>query len=168
MSRVWVERSVLRDTLRLAEGAVPYETGGLLLGYTSPEGETVILGYVGAGPGAAHQDDSFEPDHEWRTSELSRLYHESEGLLGYLGDWHSHPTSAGRPSRRDLRTMRLIAGTPSARAPSPLFGIVETGTAGLTGRFRLWRWAPTRLLGPLLRAAADEVDYDVFDQPDSA
>lgn len=158
MSQLWVARSALDSAHQLAAAAAPEETGGMLLGYTSPDGTKVVRDLIGPGPRANHAHATFEPDHEWQTAELQRRYLESDGVLGYLGDWHAHPGTAGTPSWRDLGTMRLIARTEEARAPRPLMGIVEVWPDG-PPRLRTWSWEPLQLLGATVWPRAVELQY---------
>lgn len=58
------------------------------------------------------------------------MYARSGRRITYLGDWHSHPVGAPRPSRRDLRVARLIAGAPEARASEPLLCILPLEEPG--------------------------------------
>lgn len=158
MSSLWVAGSAVDRLHQLAAAAAPEETGGLLLGYTSSDGTRVVRDVIGPGLQASHAHATFEPDHEWQTAELEHRYLESDGVLGYLGDWHSHPGTAGAPSWRDLGTMRLIARTEAARAPRPLMGIIEVWADG-PPRLRMWSWDPLGLLGVTIWPRATELQY---------
>ncbi len=158
MSSLWIAVGAADRLNQLAATAGPEETGGLLLGYTSPDGSRVVRDVIGPGPQANHARATFEPDHAWQTAELGRRYLDSDGVLGYLGDWHSHPGAAGVPSWRDLGTMRLIARTKAARAPRPLMGIVEVW-ADNPPCLRMWSWEPLRLAGAPIWPRATELPY---------
>lgn len=158
MSRLWIAESVVDRLHELSEAATPEETGGLLLGYTAADGTKVLRDAIGPGPRASHASATFDPDQAWQTAELARRYLQSDGVLGYLGDWHSHPGATGTPSRRDLGTLRLIANTEEARAPQPLMGIVEVWS-GSPSRLRMWSWDPLQLLGVTLWPRAAELSY---------
>ena len=158
MSLLWVARRVVDELHQLAAAGAPEETGGMLLGYTSPDGTRVVRDIIGPGPRASHAHATFEPDHTWQIKELERQYLQSDGVLSYLGDWHSHPGSTGTPSWRDLGTMRLIASTEEARAPQPLMGIVEVWAEG-PSRLRMWSWDPLELFGVTVWPRATELQY---------
>lgn len=102
---------------------------------------------IGPGPAAHHGATYFQPDAGWQTGEVARWYQASGRLHAYLGDWHTHPFGAGFPSRRDRRTMAVVAHSPAARAPHPLLLIVE-GTPD--GPLMVWRrlgfWRPLQHL----------------------
>lgn len=107
----------------------------------------MVADVIGPGPAAHHGATCFRPDAEWQTGEVARRYQKSGRLHTYLGDWHTHPHGSGFPSRRDRRTMAVVAHTPAARAPHPLLLIVE-GTPD--GPLMVWRrlgcWRPLQHL----------------------
>ncbi len=104
---------------------VPFETGGVLMGYWSTtDSEVVITHTIGAGPAAKHRRSSFEPDSTHQQKQIDQIYAESGRLYTYLGDWHSHPIPCEQLSRRDKRTLLLIGTDRRARASIPIMGIV--------------------------------------------
>ena len=133
----WVKQSVFEKLLGETQRCQPYETGGCLVGYRADSyNGIVITNSIGPGPGAKHSKSGFEPDHEWHTLEIARLYKESKCIYNYVGDWHSHPQ---RPdsnlSWKDMRTLRRIAKYPPARAPKPVMVLIAGGS---TWTFRIW------------------------------
>lgn len=111
----------------------PLETGGLLMGYWSADDRgpvAVVTRLIGPGPKADRTPFSFEPDADWQAEQVARMYARSRRRITYLGDWHSHPGGAPRPSRRDLQVARLIAGAPEARASEPLLCILPLEEPG--------------------------------------
>lgn len=102
----------------------PLETGGLLLGYTTPNGEVVIRDVVLGGPKAKRTRDGFVPDAAWQEADLARRYRASGRMDWYLGDWHTHPEGGTLVSHKDRRTARRIATSPDARVPKPIMLIL--------------------------------------------
>lgn len=88
--------------LRLA--ALPNETGGVLLGFHDFNVGAIVL--VDALPAPA--DSQASPgSFERGTSGLARAVQDASvrtaGIVGYVGEWHSHPRGhSARPSRDDL------------------------------------------------------------------
>ena len=75
----WVKQSVFEKLLGETQRCQPYETGGCLVGYRADSyNGIVITNSIGPGPGAKHSKSRFEPDHEWQTLEIARLYKESK------------------------------------------------------------------------------------------
>lgn len=123
----------------MADEFMPVETGGLLIGYHDANGDVVITEVTGPGPDAIHTESSYVPDYEYDTEQADLLYHASGRLHVYLGDWHTHPKNVDRLSRRDVRALKTIAETPSARAEEPVMIILvherEWAIRAWSGRF---------------------------------
>lgn len=105
----WFTDPLVAELLKMAEKALPWETGGLLLGYRVSDSEVVVNQIIGPGPRAVHRLDSFNPDAAWQAGEIAERYADAGRNLDYLGDWHTHPQGSANLSRRDRKTLRLIA-----------------------------------------------------------
>ena len=88
------------------------ETGGILLG-CDDEGtdQTHVTVAGGPGPNAHRRSDSFSRDlvHAVRLGDEA---YTQDGSV-WVGEWHTHPGSKVRPSRRDLRTYRGFLEDPA-------------------------------------------------------
>ena len=102
-----------------------------------PRTDVIVVHATGPGPNATHGSTSFEPDSAWQAEQVATLYAQSDRRHTYLGDWHTHPNGRGIPSQQDRRTLATIARSPAARAPHPLFVIVEDQPVG---PLMAWRW----------------------------
>jgi integrative and conjugative element protein (TIGR02256 family) len=101
--RVSVTEEALQSMARLRLAALPQETGGVLIG--SFDLTRRVLHIVTALPAPADSTQNptyFVRGTENLKQEVARLAGASMGILGYLGEWHSHPDRASaRPSRDD-------------------------------------------------------------------
>ena len=123
--------------------AFPNETGGVIVGYwVVLSQELVVTAVISPGPRAMHEKDRFIPDPEYQEAQVARHYENSGRLHTYLGDWHTHPHSSSRLSRLDLKTFRVIASDPEARAPVPIMGILAGGTPWT---LKLWYGLPIHI-----------------------
>ncbi len=122
--KTWISDNALRQMVALADAKFPNETGGMLIGYIAETGDAVVLDIVGPGPTAQHARYSFVPDSEYQQIELESRFHGSQGRRTYLGDWHTHPSSAPLPSYRDKRTLAKIAAEPASQTSTPLMVIL--------------------------------------------
>lgn len=131
-------RHLLTQMRSLATEKYPLETGGVLIGYTGGAGgdDVVIVAITGPGPGAHHSETTLEPDHEYQTQEIARIYRASKGVHTYLGDWHTHPGSAADLSRRDKKTLKHIASHRDARMDRPIMAILGEGSPWT---LKVWR-----------------------------
>jgi integrative and conjugative element protein (TIGR02256 family) len=155
--RLWLAADVLARMADEAARIAPLESGGVLLGWHEPEGRDLMVStFVGPGPRASHKRTRFVPDSAWQDEQIARLYEEHGRVLGYIGDWHSHPGGTSTPSRRDERTARKIARRRAARCSNPLMLILSGGPAA-------WRPTPHRYVDGRLR----EIGWEVVAEPDA-
>jgi integrative and conjugative element protein (TIGR02256 family) len=88
-----------------AARAHPYETGGVLIGvYTDGHPWIIAAPEIGSPDrGRTHYRIPGGATHD--AVMLARAF---DDRLGYLGDWHTHPSDVG-PSPTDLATLALIS-----------------------------------------------------------
>lgn len=136
----WFERDALKTLLAEARRWPLRETGGALLGWREGD-DSVVARVLGPGPKARHGRRFFEPDSEWQNEQGRRIYRQSGRTVAFLGDWHTHPLGAPRPSGQDKRTARILAEDADFRTPVPLYAIAgRRGRRGLALGHR-WRLA---------------------------
>jgi len=124
----WLCTPAWLEIKREADASLPLETGGVLLGFWSPDSnEPVATHVVGPGPNGVHREDGFIPDYDFQEREIATLYEESGRRLSYLGDWHTHPGGSAHMSRRDRACLRRIARHPEARVVRPLMLVLAGG-----------------------------------------
>lgn len=126
--QLWLPQAVRELLLAEAERKAPLETGGLLLGYRTGK-DVVVTNATLPGPRAVHEGGRYVPDDEHDTEQVTLLYERRCRGVDYLGDWHTHPVAPPYMSRRDRRTLRLIARCKEARAPDPVMMIVGVDDA---------------------------------------
>jgi integrative and conjugative element protein (TIGR02256 family) len=95
----------------------------MLVGYVVDQ-DIIVRAQIEGGPKAIRERSRFVPDGEWQQERLEEIYASSGRITTYLGDWHSHPLGRPRPSGRDKRTARDVAGSRAARTPHPVTLIV--------------------------------------------
>lgn len=89
----------------------PMEIGGLLLGVYSADRPWITHALV-IPPATRSPSEYVLPP--WVSHPLIECARRIDGRLGYLGEWHVHPTDVG-PSPQDRMTMARLAST--ARQP---------------------------------------------------
>lgn len=120
---------------------LPYETGGILMGYWSnPFNEVIITHMTGPGPLAEHAPMYYKPDNKWQHEEAIKLYKQWD--IDYLGDWHSHPYPSDRLSWSDMRTLRIISRHKQGRVLYPLMFILHDRNEW---QVTVWKFVPTKL-----------------------
>ncbi|MGH9027129.1 MAG: ThiF family adenylyltransferase, partial [Acidimicrobiia bacterium] len=104
----------------LARGALPTETGGVLLG-CFVDGRPVISEVVEVADDDATPTTYHAP--AGATQDAVRAARAMDARLGYIGEWHSHPSGAG-PSPLDATAMAALADS-DAEATEPVLLIVQ-------------------------------------------
>jgi integrative and conjugative element protein (TIGR02256 family) len=136
MPIVWIKHRLYQKLFEETYNRLPFETGGMLLGYKDIYSNMVITNLISAGPNAIYKKRSFVPDGEYQQSELSNIYISSKRTTTYLGDWHSHPYDHSYMSWRDRKTIKKIAKTESTRESNPIFIIIGT----ILKEAKCWRY----------------------------
>lgn len=95
--------------MRLA--GFPSETGGVLLGYYDFNiGSVVIVDALPAPADSASSSTSFERGIAGLTAAVEEAAKRTAGIVGYLGEWHSHPRGhSAHPSQDDLLQLVYLA-----------------------------------------------------------
>lgn len=107
-ARLVLERRAWKALTAAAKRAIPREAGGILLGHFTSDGPRVVVAPVVPDPRATRI--RYCRDAAVAERILQEHQHaDPTGLLGYLGEWHTHPLPLG-PSRTDLRSVRALAG----------------------------------------------------------
>jgi len=117
-------------TLRgLFSSAKPNETGGILIGFVNWHREAVYITRAlkppsdsSSSPFAFVRGISDVPD------EVEHIHERTGAMLGYIGEWHTHPGGEPQPSPRDLSTVGMIKpNLDKARLPALLLIVTDKG-----------------------------------------
>lgn len=101
------------------------ETGGVLIGYKSEDGEYVILKVTGPGPKAVRSKTVFEKDEEYCQKELESAFKELGDKGLYVGEWHYHAIGNNQPSGLDIKSLTEIATQKEYRIDKPIMIIIS-------------------------------------------
>lgn len=144
MSLVWLDAQAREAIAEEAARRRLKETGGGLFGYVV-EDEVVVARALPPGPRAQHRRTRLVPHPDDVQEEIECVFDESDGRWCYLGDWHTHPMGAARPSGTDSRSAQEMASDEAVEVPEPLVLIqatkplrVHVGIADLNA----FRWSP--------------------------
>jgi integrative and conjugative element protein (TIGR02256 family) len=86
---------------------LPAETGGVIIGYVDQPLRTIYVVDVLPSPADSERTGSgFVRGVEGLAETLAQIGERTAGIVGYLGEWHSHPPfNAPRPSGDDVRLL---------------------------------------------------------------
>ncbi|BDT72754.1 hypothetical protein os4_22990 [Comamonadaceae bacterium OS-4] len=95
----------------LREAALPNETGGVLLGYFDlPLKSVCIVDCLGAPMDSKASAVTFERGIEGLAKAVEEAARRTTGVVGYIGEWHSHPKGhSASPSKDDLIQLAQLA-----------------------------------------------------------
>jgi integrative and conjugative element protein (TIGR02256 family) len=99
--------AIRREASRSIDGN---ETGGILLGHLSPDGTAEVRHAGGAGPAAVRTPTFFLRDLG-HAQALATAAFARDGS-GWIGEWHTHPSTSALPSSRDLATYLSLLSDP--------------------------------------------------------
>lgn len=107
-----VSNEGVKDRLvRLRAGRLPVETGGVLIGYVDHPIRRVFI--VDALPAPADSQESatgFVRGVDGLAETLNEVRRRTAGIVGYIGEWHSHPPfNSPRPSGDDVGLLTHLA-----------------------------------------------------------
>lgn len=152
MRRILISEDARWELIAAAANAAPFETGGVLLGVRAGRDSWVTT--------VAHLPPE-EPTParyvlpKGATGPAVDVARARDPRVGYLGEWHSHPTGGG-PSSSDRAVMQTLAWY--LPFPQPLLIVVAAELDGYVLRgytSRLFFLLPTEVVttGPLPRRA---------------
>jgi hypothetical protein len=90
---------------------LPNETGGILLGYHDLNiGAIVVVDAMAAPKDSVSSPDSFERGLQGVAEAAMEAHRRTAGLVGYIGEWHSHPPGHSvSPSGDDIYQLAYLA-----------------------------------------------------------
>lgn len=137
MANLSVHADVLDQVLGLP--GRPYEIGGWLLGYWTADREQVMVTHA-TPPARRGTPFGITIDGRGHRPRFDEAWDASEGLVTFLGDWHTHPGGPPIPSWRDQRAARRLATSEDFRTPQPLVAIISVPRVPGARGFREMRW----------------------------
>lgn len=123
---VFAERSIARGSLEIfideglelklrsiREATLPCETGGVLLGYHDfDEGYAVIVDALSAPSDSGATQEYFMRGIDGLKNAVSEASRRTAGIVGYMGEWHSHPRGHGaNPSGQDIIQLAYLTAS---------------------------------------------------------
>lgn len=118
--RLLVHRDLRRQLLRLPPR--PWEVGGWLLGYWSEDLRSVMLTHA-TPPALRGTAFGVTISGTGHRDKFNAAWAASDGLITFIGDWHTHPGGPTVPSQQDQRAMRQLAEDADYGTPIPVIAI---------------------------------------------
>jgi integrative and conjugative element protein (TIGR02256 family) len=108
---VYIDQGLEAKLHEMRTEKIPCETGGILLGYYDlSAGFLVVVDAMPAPPDSISTPTSFERGTEGVLERLEEVSQLTADIVGYIGEWHSHPPGySASPSRDDLLQLTQLA-----------------------------------------------------------
>lgn len=108
---LFMDEGVGAKMRRLRAEHLPRETGGVLLGYHDLNiGAIVVVDAMEAPPDSQSTGAFFERGVQGIVEAAKEAHRRTAGIVGYIGEWHSHPPGyRADPSRDDLYQLAYLA-----------------------------------------------------------
>lgn len=148
---VEIPDSVIKLLLKFEQKPELHESGGILLGKYIPEKEYYLISEI-TEPTCKDRSGPlfFIRNHQTAQAIIEKRWRDSEGVINYLGEWHTHPWENPYPSSTDMQLLSKIISDGS-NVWKHLFmiivgtnrtfylGITDSEHRGKIIRERIWR-----------------------------
>jgi len=124
------DAAVDAELRRMRAAGLPTETGGVLIGfYDLPRKLVYVVKAMPPPPDSTQATTSFERGTNGVVDALSDISRKTQGQVGYVGEWHSHPDGAGAtPSCMDVsQLVWLIDRLSIVEQPAVMIIVGEEG-----------------------------------------
>lgn len=128
--KVLWDEGIVDKLRRIRNSGLPKETGGVIVGYIDHKIQSIIIVDVLKAPPDSEADQTgFTRGAEGLKETLDEIARRTANIVGYLGEWHSHPLFVSAyPSQMDRELIELLAETRALEGEPALMVIV--GSAG--------------------------------------
>lgn len=127
--QVSISCSAVQRLRQLRAEKHPKETGGVLIGSWDTERKLMyIVGALAAPSDSTEEREAFFRGAEGLRAEVSAIQNKTANMLGYVGEWHSHPDGiAPIPSADDKRLYEWLADKMKLEGYPPTMLIIGQG-----------------------------------------
>lgn len=122
---MFISNQLLERLYEVSTLYVPKEFGGILTGIRM--GDSYFIVDFEVPNQIEHSKNKFVRHIENINSHLADIYAHSEGILEYLGEWHTHPNNSADYSPNDMKSMLEISRDPKIRISTPILIILSLG-----------------------------------------
>lgn len=146
MRVIRIQAKALADADVLAQGALPDELGGILVGWWEDDDVAVVQALLPV-PDQHAGRARYERKHSLAQQALDEhLRSGADSSSGYIGEWHSHPAMTP-PSFIDRRALSDIVKQERRRAVLLVLALNGAGTADVHGLIGRPRWPHRAAIG---------------------
>jgi hypothetical protein len=105
--QVRMQAQAAREIRQQLLAAAPNETGGVMIGVVNPKRRIIYVTRLLPTPAdSAASPTTFKRGTRNLPIAAEQIYEATGGMLGYVGDWHTHPRGSGAASPTDIATLQ--------------------------------------------------------------
>ncbi|WPV65975.1 ThiF family adenylyltransferase [Chitinophaga sp. LS1] len=106
----------------------PKETGGILIGICNYKTKTIhVYDIMNAPPNSKRTSVSFIRSNTGLKERVDQIKAITGGMIGYVGEWHTHPMQLEQLSERDKKTVDELLPI-NRKVPIPTLSLIVTNT----------------------------------------
>jgi integrative and conjugative element protein (TIGR02256 family) len=107
----YLDKGLEAKLFKLRDASLPSETGGVLLGFWDFNiSALVVVDALSAPSDSVANRESFVRGTAGLLEEIAEVQRRTAGIVGYVGEWHSHPEGVrAQPSTDDLAQLATLA-----------------------------------------------------------
>ena len=130
--KIFCDDGFLQDVIAYRRDSLPNETGGIVFGIVDQKDATITLVKAYSAPENSESTPaSFKRGAYDSEKILEDCRKRTAGIVNYVGEWHSHPTSSGvMPSCHDIKQLNFLSRSLQAEGMPALMMIVSDDSVG--------------------------------------
>ncbi len=123
--RIFWDDELEKKLRKYRDSRLPNETGGVLIGSFDIVRRIIyVLDATEAPPDSQESPHGFLRGSDGLQAAVDRIQQETNGMLGYIGEWHSHPSANIEPSTRDKNVIEWVKEVVDHEGQAGVVGIV--------------------------------------------
>ncbi len=122
--KILVRPEVLSDLRRYYYSGMKYETGGILLGKFNRNNRVIEIVEVYELKTNFFSRILYRRNARKAQKIINKRWRETDGVINYIGEWHTHPCMQAIPSDTDINSLKEIAEKVRDTLPGTILIIV--------------------------------------------
>lgn len=106
--KIIVKDEVIDNIKKTYWSNLKYETGGILLGKFNRKNKLIEISEVYELKTSLFSKILYKRNARKAQKIINKRWKETEGIINYIGEWHTHPNMLAHPSRTDINSLKEI------------------------------------------------------------
>ncbi len=107
--KIILNSEVIDEIKKYYNSSLRYETGGVLIGKFNKDNKVIEVIEVYELKTNFFSKILYKRNVKKAQKIINKRWHESGGVLNYVGEWHTHPNMRALPSHTDINSLKEIA-----------------------------------------------------------